>query len=307
MRAAPLAMHQVEACCLLSGMDQGGNPHPTSRAHGHWDSCHTCGRRCSHGRWTGQTHCGECRESSGVAEGAASAMGDAPGPEGIRNGSTPVLDWGHSLEFALQGGVGLVMTPAEGFSGSTRRHTSCVRYVAIWGTLIAQRARGTAMLGWALHTRRGSRTVPRAPLGMRVAVSPSIVYAQDYHAVTFRVQRQRAQCVMVLAHEGGQALVLPVLTVFQRELHLQGCTRQWSTDILRPGRMPGMASLDAYPVSYHCVRMTGHARALGSRRARGEDAITGRSRWRRHTRFLLASAGPPGSSARPSGAWAETW
>ena len=32
---------------------------------------------------------------------------------------------------------------------------------------------------------------------------------------------------------------------------------QWSMDILQPGRMPGVAGLDAYPVARHCVRMTG--------------------------------------------------
>ena len=98
------------------------------------------------------------------------------------------------------------------------------------------------MLGWTLRARRGNRTVPCAPLGMRVAVSLAMVHIQDYHAVAFRAQRQRAHCAMVLAQEGGQALVLPVLTAFQRKLHLRGGTMQWSTDVLRLGRMPGMAS-----------------------------------------------------------------
>ena len=49
-----------------------------------------------------------------------------------------------------------------------------------------------------------------------------------------------------MAMEGGQALVLQVLTAFQRELHLRGGATQWSTDILWPGRQPRMAGPDAY-------------------------------------------------------------
>ena len=37
----------------------------------------------------------------------------------------------------------------------------------------------------------------------------------------------------------------PTLTAFQREVHLRGGAVQWSTDILRPGRQPGMAGPDA--------------------------------------------------------------
>ena len=52
-------------------------------------------------------------------------------------------------------------------------------------------------------------------------------------------------------------MLLPLLTEFQREYHARGGAMQWSTEILRPGRQPGMATLEATPVARHCIRLSG--------------------------------------------------
>ena len=92
---------------------------------------------------------------------------------------------------------------------------------------------------------------------MRIGVAPRLRHYQDSHAVTVRSLPGRTQCVMVLAQEGGQPLLLPLLTEFQRECYGCGGAMQWSTEILRPGRQPGMATPEATPVARHCIRLFG--------------------------------------------------
>ena len=62
---------------------------------------------------------------------------------------------------------------------------------------------------------------------------------------------------MALAQGGGQPLLLPLLTEFQREYDARGGAMQWSTEILRPGRQPGMATPEATPVFRYCLRLFG--------------------------------------------------
>ena len=92
---------------------------------------------------------------------------------------------------------------------------------------------------------------------MRIGIVPRLRHYQDSHAVTVRTLVGRAHCVMALAQEGGQPLLLPLLTEFQREYYARGGAMQWSTEILRPGRQPGMATLEATPVARHCIRLSG--------------------------------------------------
>ena len=84
--------------------------------------------------------------------------------------------------------------------------------------------------------------------------------------MTVRTLQRRTYSVMALAQDGGQPLLLPALTAFQRECHMRGGAMQWSSDVLRPGRQPGMATLEAYPCARHCIRLSG----AGGREAVGE-------------------------------------
>ena len=64
-------------------------------------------------------------------------------------------------------------------------------------------------------------------------------------------------------------LLLPVLTAFQREFHMRGGAMQWCTDVLKPGRQPGMATVEAYPCARHCIRLSG----VGGREAADERML----------------------------------
>ena len=125
-----------------------------------------------------------------------------------------------------------------------------------WGTRIVQRAEEVAPLGRMLHAARGQRMIMCAPLGLRIWVCPRMQHYQDYHTVTVRTLQRRTHSVMALAQDGGQPLLLPVLTAFQREFHMRGGAMQWCTDVLRPGLQPGMATLEAYPCARHCTRLS---------------------------------------------------
>ena len=48
-----------------------------------------------------------------------------------------------------------------------------------WGTRMVQRADEVAPLGRMLHACRGHRMLLRAPLGMRIGVSPRLQHYQD--------------------------------------------------------------------------------------------------------------------------------
>ena len=81
---------------------------------------------------------------------------------------------------------------------------------------MVQRADEVAPQGRKLHATKGHRAVLRMPLGMRLGITPRLQHYQDNHAVTVRTLVGRMHCVMVLAQEGGQPLLLPLLTQFQR-------------------------------------------------------------------------------------------
>ena len=122
---------------------------------------------------------------------------------------------------------------------------------------MVQRPDEVASLGRMLHASRGRGMVLCTPMGMRIGVAPRLLRRQDYHSVILRTLGRRAPCVMALAQEEGQPLLLPVLTAFQREFHSRGGAMHWRTEVLRPRRMPGMATPDAHPLARHCVRLSG--------------------------------------------------
>ena len=92
-----------------------------------------------------------------------------------------------------------------------------------------------------------------APLGLRIGVCPRLQHYQDYQAVTVKTLQRRTHCVMALAQEERQALLMPLRT----DVHSRGGAMQWCTEVLRPGRQPGMATLEAYPLARHCIRLSG--------------------------------------------------
>ena len=120
-----------------------------------------------------------------------------------------------------------------------------------------QRADEVAPLGRMLDATRGKRMTMCAPLGLRIGACPRMQHYQDYHAVAVRTLQRRTHSVMALVQDGGQPLLLPALTAFQREFHMRGGATQWCTDVLRLGRQPGMATLEAYPLARHCIRLSG--------------------------------------------------
>ena len=126
-----------------------------------------------------------------------------------------------------------------------------------WGTRVVQRADAVAPLGRMLHATRGRRMTVCTPLGLKVGVRPWLQHHQDYRAVMIKTLQRRTYSVMVLAQEMGQPLLLPALTAFQRECHMRGGAMQWSTEVIRPGRQPGMATPEAYSCARHCIRLSG--------------------------------------------------
>jgi len=103
---------------------------------------------------------------------------------------------------------------------------------------------------------------------MRLAVGPLRALGPDYHSVEYRVPRGRSHDISVLAQEGGQPLVLPALTALRRELQARGVGCLWTTDVLPPGRMPGMSGPEAFCLTRHKLRLTGEAAAKEAEEAR---------------------------------------
>ena len=78
----------------------------------------------------------------------------------------------------------------------------------------------------------------------------------------------RNQDISILVQEGGQPLVLPELTALQRELQARGVGCLWTSDVILPGRLPGMAGPEAFSLFRHKLRLTGAAASREADEAR---------------------------------------
>jgi hypothetical protein len=61
----------------------------------------------------------------------------------------------------------------------------------------------------------------------------------------------------VLGQDGAEAEILAALTAGMRDIAAEGAQADWKTDVIRPGRMPGMELPGIRPVTLHTIQLHG--------------------------------------------------